>query len=150
MKLSSYSHRKLSLTVCMLILTMLMAACGSANGGGAGATTKAPGQTCKTIGVSLPETNTSYRWDNQDKPALINDIKAAIPGVNVLYNNAGGDAPTQQTQVETMITQGACILVVAPHDSKAAASIVTEAKAKSIPVISYDRLINSGDLTAYV
>jgi D-xylose transport system substrate-binding protein len=49
-----------------------------------------------------------------------------------------------------MITNGACLLVVAPHDSKQAAAIVTEAKQKNIPVISYDRLINSGDLTAYV
>lgn len=152
MKLSGHSHGKLSLTVCLLILTVFMAACGSANGNANTTTKKAPGQGCKTIGVSLPETNTSYRWDNQDKPALINDIQAAVPGAKVLYNNAGGDAAVQQTQVETMITQGACILVVAPHDSKAAASIVSEAKAKNppIPVISYDRLINSGDLTAYV
>ena len=149
MRFFGSSGRKGFTATCFIVLSLLMVACGSANGGNPG-TTKKPGQGCKTVGVSLPETNTSYRWDNQDKPALLNDIKTAIPGVNVLYNNAGGDAPTQQSQVETMITQGACILVVAPHDSKAAAAIVTEAKQKSIPVISYDRLINSGDLTAYV
>ncbi len=151
MKLFGHSSRKLSLTACMLIVALFMVACGSANTGGSTTTTTAkPGQGCKTIGVSLPETNTSFRWDNQDKPALLKDISAAVPGANVLYNNAGGDAAVQQTQVETMITQGACLLVVAPHDSKGAAAIVTEAKAKNIPVISYDRLINSGDLTAYV
>jgi len=151
MKLFGRSSRKLSLSACFLVLALLMVACGSANTGGNNTTsTKKPGQGCTTIGVSLPETNTSYRWDNQDKPALINDITAAVPGAKVLYNNAGGDASVQQTQVETMLTQGACILVVAPHDSKAAAAIVTQAKQKNVPVISYDRLINSGDLTAYV
>lgn len=154
MKLFGHASRKYSLTACLMLISLLMVACGSANTGNTGNTNtpaaSTPGKGCKTIGVSLPETNTSYRWDNQDKPALQNDIKAALPGVNVLYNNAGGDATVQQQQVETMITQGACILVVAPHDSKAAAAIVTEAKQKNIPVISYDRLINSGDLTAYV
>jgi len=151
MKLFNRTSRKFSLTACFLVLSLLMVACGSANTGGSGTpTAQKPGQGCKTIGVSLPETNTSYRWDNQDKPALLSDIGAAVPGAKVLYNNAGGDAATQQQQVETMLTQGACILVVAPHDSKAAAAIVTEAKQKNVPVISYDRLINSGDLTAYV
>lgn len=152
MKLFGRTGRKFSLLACSLLLALMLVACGSANTGGSStpAASKAPGQGCTKIGVSLPETNTSYRWDNQDKPALLRDIPAAIPGAQVLYNNAGGDATQQQSQVETMITQGACILVVAPHDSKTAAAIVTLAKQKNIPVISYDRLINSGDLTAYV
>lgn len=149
MKLFNHTSHRFSLGVLFLIVTLLLGACGSANGNPT-TTTKKPGQGCKTIGVSLPETNTSYRWDNQDKPALLKDIPAAVPGAKVLYNNAGGDASVQQQQVETMLTQGACILVVGPHDSKAAAAIVTEAKQKGVPVISYDRLINSGDLTAYV
>lgn len=150
------SGRK-TLFISCILFTMLLAACGSANTGSnnggstpTAGTAKKAGQGCNNIGISLPETNTSYRWDNQDKPALNNDIKAAAPGANVQYNNAGGDATQQQSQVETMISNGACILVVAPHDSKAAAAIVTEAKGKNIPVISYDRLINSADLTAYV
>jgi D-xylose transport system substrate-binding protein len=151
MKLFGRASRRFTATALFIILSLLLVACGSANtGGSTPAASKAPGQGCTTIGVSLPETNTSYRWDNQDKPALLNDIKAAIPNANVLYSNAGGVTAQQQTDVETMITEGACILVVAPHDSKAAAAIVTEAKQKNIPVISYDRLINSGDLTAYV
>ncbi|HEY0757526.1 MAG TPA: substrate-binding domain-containing protein [Ktedonobacteraceae bacterium] len=152
MKLFGRTGHKLMVMTCSVILALTLVACGSANTGSSSTPTssKAPGQGCTKIGVSLPETNTSYRWDNQDKPALLKDIPAAIPGSQVLYNNAGGDATVQQSQVETMITQGACILVVAPHDSKTAAAIVASAKQKNIPVISYDRLINSADLTAYV
>src|SRR5262249_31401093 len=47
------------------------------------------------------------------------------------------------------LAQGACILVVAPVDSTAAAAIVTKAKQKSVPVIAYDRLIYSDDLNFY-
>jgi D-xylose transport system substrate-binding protein len=49
-----------------------------------------------------------------------------------------------------MMTSGACILVVAAADSTSASAIVTEAKAKGIPVVAYDRLINSKDTAAYV
>jgi D-xylose transport system substrate-binding protein len=152
MKLFTRKNKPFSMVLGVVLISMLLAACGSANTGGTApaASTKKPGQGCQNIGVSLPETNTSYRWDNQDKPALLKDISQAVPGAKIQYNNAGGDATVQQSQAETMMTNGACILVVGPHDSKQAAAIVAEAKQKNIPVISYDRLINSADLTAYV
>lgn len=149
--LQKRQFRRSPFFACFILLTLLVTACGSTNSGsGTTTTTTKPGQGCNTIGVSLPETNTSYRWDNQDRPALLKDIQAALPKAKILFQNAGGDASVQQTQVDSMITQGACMLVVAPHDSKGAASIVSDAKQKNIPVISYDRLINSADLTAYV
>ena len=85
MKLFGRTGRTFTLSTCFLILTLLLAACGSANTGSSTPTaSKAPGQGCNTIGVSLPETNTSYRWDNQDKPALLKDIQAALPSAKVL------------------------------------------------------------------
>ncbi len=147
-----HQRRRGVLFVGFLVCTLLLAACGSSNTGSTtpSSTTKKPGQGCNNIGISLPETNTSYRWENQDKPALNNDIKAAFPSATVQFNNAGGDPTVQQTQVASMITNGACVLVVAPHDGKQAAAIVASAKQKNIPVVSYDRLINSPDLAAYV
>ncbi len=64
--------------------------------------------------------------------------------------NAQGSAATQQSQAETELTKGACILVVAPKDSDQAAAIVAKAKASDVPVIAYDRLIQSADLNYYV
>ncbi len=49
-----------------------------------------------------------------------------------------------------MLTQGVKVLVLDPFDGEAAASIVQQAKAKKVPVISYDRLINSPDLSYYI
>jgi D-xylose transport system substrate-binding protein len=153
-------HRRWSAVVGILLFGLLLSACGSANNGSttssgsgssSGSTTKAaPGQGCKKVGVLLPETASSARWDSKDRPALQADIAAAIPGAQVLYNNASGDANLQQTQAEADLSNGACILVVAPSDSQKAAAIVASAKAKNVPVIAYDRLIYSNDLNYYV
>jgi D-xylose transport system substrate-binding protein len=135
---------------------MLIAACGSASGSGVttGGGTTAPaatnGKNCKKVGVLLPETASSARWDSKDKPALEAAIPKALPGATVDYNNAQGDADQQATQADADMTNGDCILVMAPADSLKSAAIVAKAKAKGIPVIAYDRLIYSNDLNYYV
>jgi D-xylose transport system substrate-binding protein len=133
---------------------MLLAACGSANtGGGSGSPTTSNGnggKGCKKIGVLLPETATSARWDGQDRPDLVRDIPATLPGATVDYSNAQGSADQQSTNADAALTKGDCILVVAASDSVKAASIVAKAKAANVPVIAYDRLIQSNDLAFYV
>jgi D-xylose transport system substrate-binding protein len=149
-------HRKTwSVMIGILLFALFMTACGSANtgtGSGSGSTPTGAngGKGCKKVGVLLPETATSARWDTYDRPDLINGIKQALPGASVDYNNAQGSASTQQTQAQADLTKGDCILVVAPSDSIQAAAIVSAAKAKSVPVIAYDRLIYSNDLNYYV
>ena len=56
----------------------------------------------------------------------------------------------QQSQAEAALTQGAEVLVVDPMDSKSAAAIAEKAKAQNVPVVSYDRLIENGEVDAYV
>lgn len=129
-------------------LLVVLAGCGSGGGG----TSNAPvnGKNCTKVGVLLPETNSSPRWEAYDHPLLIQEIKKDLPGVTIDYSNANGDAATQQQQAESDLTKGDCILVVAPHDSGAAAAIVTSAKKQQVPVIAYDRFIFSDDLNYYV
>lgn len=86
----------------------------------------------------------------QRQAALQKLIPAQLPGAKVDYQNAQGDPARQLTQAQAALTNGDCILVVAPSDSVQAAAIVSAAKAKSVPVISYDRLIYSNDLNYYV
>ncbi len=138
----------------ILVFSMLLAACGSANTGSSsgtpGTSTGTNGKGCKKVGVLLPETATSERWDHKDRPLLLADIPQVLPGATVDYNNAQGNADTQQTQAQADLTNGDCILVLAPFDSVKAAAIVAAAKAKGVPVISYDRLTYSNDLNYYV
>src|SRR5258708_35499373 len=154
MKLFS-SNRPLYMACGILLITMLLAACGNSaapSTGSSGGTTTAPGngKGCTKVGVLLPETASSARWDSKDKPLLTSKIQAAVPGATVDYANAGGDQTGQQTQAEAALTKGDCILVVAPHDSSAAATIAAKAKQQNLPVIAYDRLIQTKDLTYYV
>jgi len=152
-KLFGRTGRKISLLACSLFLTLMLVACGSANGSpSASSTPTGPvnGKGCTKVGVLLPETATSARWDNNDRPDLEQQIPAALPGATVDYNNAEGSADTQLSQAEADLTKGDCILVVAPVDSVASAQIVAKAKAQSVPVIAYDRLIQSKDLAYYV
>jgi len=151
MKLFGQTGRKLTLTALFVFLAVLMVACGSANNTGSPTTTTATnGKGCKKIGVLLPETATSARWDNNDRPLLQQLIPQDLSGATVDYSNAQGDADTQQSQAEADLTKGDCILVVAASDSVKAAAIVAKAKAAGVPVIAYDRLIQSSDLAYYV
>jgi len=139
----------------ILVFSLLLAACGSSSTSTSTGTTPSTaaavnGKGCTKVGVLLPETATSARWDSKDRPLLESLIPKQLPGATVDYNNAEGSADTQQTQAQADLTKGDCILVVAAVDSIKAAAIVSAAKAKSVPVIAYDRLIYSSDLAYYV
>jgi len=148
-----FSSKRFGVLFGVILISMMLAACG--NSGSTGSTTTTtptkPGQGCKKVGVLLPETASSARWDSKDKPLLTDGIKTALGAdTQVDYNNAGGDATVQQTQAQAALTKGDCILIVAASDSASAGVIVTQAKAKNVPVIAYDRLIQSKDLAYYV
>jgi D-xylose transport system substrate-binding protein len=145
--------RLFHLVLGIALIPILLAACGN-NGTTTptatptGTTTVAPvgGKGCTKIGLLLPE---MAHWDNQQRPILMQKIQA-IAGVTVDYYNAQGDAAQQQSQADAALSKGDCILVVAPQDALQAASIVARAKARKVPVIAYDRLIQSKDLNFYV
>ncbi len=126
----------------------VLTACGTTSSSGGGAAV-VNGKGCKHIAFLLPESATAARWEAADHPDVVAAIQKYLPGATVDAPNAQGSATTQQTQAESELTKGACILVVAPVDSTAATAIVTKAKAQQVPVISYDRLIYSDDLNYY-
>ncbi len=113
----------------------------SAPAGGTGGTNSAS----HTIGLLLPETDVA-RYETKDKPYFEEKLKEICSSCKFLYANANSSASTQQQQAESMLAQGANVLVVDPYDGVAAASIVSAAKAKNVPVVAYDRLISSPDL----
>jgi len=154
MKFVNRPRRSFSTVFGIGLLMLLLAACGNSGTTTTTTTTTAPvnGKNCNKVGILLPETASSFRWDGVDRPDLIKDITAALPAGSPApdYNNAGGSASVQQSQAQADLTKGDCILVVGAYDGAAAAAIVTAAKAKNVPVIAYDRLIQSKDLAYYV
>jgi D-xylose transport system substrate-binding protein len=112
--------------------------------------TSAGGKGCNKIGVLLPETISSDRWETKDHPLLIQAIKAVIPSAHIDFTNAQDNENTQITQANNDLANGDCILVVAPRNSVTAAPIVDKAKSMNVPVIAYDRLIQSKKIDYYV
>lgn len=98
------------------------------------------------IGFLLPETAVA-RYETKDRPYFEAKLKELCPNCEFLYANANSDAAAQLQQADSMLSQGVNVLVVDPLDGVAAATIVQNAKAKSVPVVAYDRLIQSPDLT---
>lgn len=129
------------------VLLVVGALAGCSNGADNAGTKK--DASAPKIGLLLPDSITA-RYDGMDRPIFEAKVKALCSECEVLYANADADAAKQQQQAESMITQGASVLVLDPFDSKAAAAIVASASAKKIPVIAYDRLINSKDLAYYI
>ena len=70
--------------------------------------------------------------------------------VDCIITVADNKADKQANDVDNLLTQGVDALVIAPHDATQAASMVDKAKAKNIPVVSYDRLINSDKIDLYI
>jgi D-xylose transport system substrate-binding protein len=134
-------------SAAILLTAVSLTACSNGSGNSGGGSTS--GASTAQIGLLLPDSVTA-RYESADKPFFEAKIKQLCPDCKVLYANADGDASKQQQQAESMLTQGVKVLVLDPFDGEAAASIVGEAKAKSVPVISYDRLINSKDVDYYI
>ena len=68
----------------------------------------------------------------------------------VLFDQADNDAAKQKAQVANALSQGAQVLVIQPVDGDAAAAYVDAAHKAGARVISFDRLIKTRDLDAYV
>lgn len=102
------------------------------------------------IGVLLPDTTTSARYETYDRPYLTQAFKAAgLSSSDFKVDNAQGSATTMQTQADADITNGATVLLVDAIDSGSGAAIEASAKAKGVAVIDYDRLTKGGDPNRY-
>jgi D-xylose transport system substrate-binding protein len=151
-KHSPISRRALAIGGALCALTFAVAACGSddnnstSSNGGAASTTS--GSKAQKVGVLLPDTKSSVRWESFDRPLLQAAFKSA--GVPVTINNAQGDKSTQQQQAEQLITNGAKVLLLVNLDSGSGAAIEANAASRGVKVIDYDRLTLKGQAAYYV
>jgi len=95
----------------------------------------------------MPDTKTSVRWEQFDKPFLIRAFKAAKITARVV--NAQGDPQKQKSQADQCIADGAKVLIIAPIDSGSAAAIEKAALKKGVKSIDYDRQVEGGVAVLY-
>ncbi len=134
-------------SICLLAATGLLAfgvaACGSDDKAGGDTTAKKA-----KIGVILPDSASSVRWETADRKFLKEAFEAA--GVESDIQNAQGDKTQFQTLADQMITGGATVLLIVNLDSGTGKAVIDKAKAQGVPVIDYDRLTLNGGASYYV
>ena len=101
------------------------------------------------------KTKIGFAMDTLKEERWVRDhdaFEAACKKLNVecIITVADNKADKQANDVDNLLTQGVDVLVIAPHDATQAASMVEKAKAQGVPVISYDRLINSDKIDLYI
>jgi putative multiple sugar transport system substrate-binding protein len=92
-----------------------------------------------TIGVSLPWLGTQ-NWKEAEE-MFTEQLKDA--GYNPIVQAADQKVTQQQQQIESMIENGAKVIVVGPVDGSQLGSVLEQAKAAGVYVIGYDRLIEN-------
>lgn len=66
------------------------------------------------------------------------------------FRQADNDGQRQVAQIDSFISEGVSLLVVAPSDIRTVAPAVSRAYKKGIPVVLYDRSTDSQEFTAYI
>jgi len=97
------------------------------------------------VGIVLP-TKEEPRWI-QDETRFNDALKTAGYSAEILFSQ--GSSAKEKENVEALITKGAKVLIICPHDGTAAAAAADEARAAGIKVISYDRLIRETEAVDY-
>ncbi|SDH39341.1 sugar ABC transporter substrate-binding protein [Nonomuraea jiangxiensis] len=141
----------LSLTAAAAALALGLTACGGDSGqtttSTSSATASAAGKAGK-IGVILPDSKSSARWETADRKYLQEAFQAA--GVEYDIQNAQNDKTAFQTIADQMITNGATVLMIVNLDSGTGKTVIDKAKAQGVPTIDYDRLTLGGGAAYYV
>ncbi|GAB3489179.1 sugar ABC transporter substrate-binding protein [Amycolatopsis cihanbeyliensis] len=142
--------RPLALAAATMGVALTLAACG-ANTAAPEAEQSAPaesGDADGIVGVILPETSTSARWEGFDKPMLEKALRAE--GFEPDVQNAQGDVQKFSTLADGMIAKGVKVLVIAAINSEVGSAVATKAQNAGIPTIDYDRLNLGGSSDYYV
>jgi D-xylose transport system substrate-binding protein len=143
-------RRKFSLmAVGALGVALALSACGDdSSSGGSGSGSDGGGSADGKIGVILPDTESSVRWESSDRPALEAAFKKA--GVEYDIQNAEGDAEKMTQIADTMIGNGVTVLAIVNLDSESGAAIEEKAASQGVKTIDYDRLTLGGSADYYV
>ena len=129
----------------LILFAVFAINCGNAPQQPGSVKTKDPNRKLK-IGFAM-DTLKEERWQ-RDHDAFA--AHCAKMNVDCVITVADNKADKQANDVDNLLTQGIDALVIAPHDATQAASMVEKAKAQGVPVISYDRLINSDKIDLYI
>ena len=102
-----------------------------------------------TVAFLMPD-QASTRYEQHDFPGFKAEMSKLCADCKVIYQNANANASLQQQQFNSVIAQGAKVIVLDPVDSSAAAALVENAQAQGVKVIAYDRPVPDKPADFYV
>jgi D-xylose transport system substrate-binding protein len=106
-------------------------------------------QEAATVAFLMPD-QASTRYEEKDWPGFQTAMATNCAACTLIYQNANGDVALQQQQFNSVIAQGAKIIVISSVDSAAAAALVEIARSQDVKVIAYDRPIPDSVADYYV
>lgn len=119
-----------------------LAACGSSDSNSGG------GSSSAQVGVILPDTTTSPRWEANDTPSLQKAFDDA--GIKSDIENAQGDKTRFGKICDSMINEGVKVIMIVNLDSESGGACLKKAAAAGVQSIDYDRLTLGGGASYYV
>ncbi len=130
-------YRKVGALVAVAAVALAACGGGATASPAASAGASAAATDC-TVGVSWNNFQ-QPRWAAHDQPNIKNTVEAA--GGKYIDADANLSNEQQLTDVDTLISKGAKVLILLAQDNKAILPAIQKAKDAGIPVIAYDRLI---------
>ena len=94
--------------------------------------------TAETVAFLMPD-QASTRYEEKDWPGFQAAMGTLCPDCTLIYQNGNADVALQQQQFNSVIAQGATVVVLDPVDSAAAAGLVEIARSQGVKVSAYDR-----------
>jgi D-xylose transport system substrate-binding protein len=143
--------RTLAVLAASTGLALAVTACGansSNSGSGGSSSSNSAAANGAKVGVILPETTTSARWEGFDHPLLEKKLKDQ--GFDPIIQNAQGDDQKVSQLADSMLSQGVKVLILASTTGDVGAAVEKKAAAAGVPVIDYDRLNAGGSADYYV
>jgi D-xylose transport system substrate-binding protein len=137
-----------SLAAAAAMLLFAAAACGGSDDDNSKDKSSGGTDSKGKVGVILPDSTTSPRWEGNDRPSLQKAFDDA--GIDSDIQNAGGDTAKFGTICDSMINEGVKVLMIVNLDSDSGAACLKKAGAAGIVSIDYDRLTLGGGASYYV
>ncbi|HEY8318282.1 MAG TPA: substrate-binding domain-containing protein [Amnibacterium sp.] len=126
--------------------TLLLAGCSAGGSGSSSSSSSSSGGNVKAVSkracVILPDTESSPRWENGDRPALNKALTDA--GFTADIQNAHNSTTQYATIAAAQLSKGCGVMLLVDLNG-AGAQVLTKAHAQGVPVIAYDRPIAGAD-----